>query len=246
MAVTQDQIDDLLGTMEALWRQITPLRQRAVELEAGLTSVQRDYDHEVGQANIKADRLRARKASLQAALARKPPPPPTPPPPPPRRPPPVKEIKPGAILPPPPPEDPRDVRKRALADHIYYFLDSDQEEVIQIIHAVLDDDQRDVGDMLELLPWGEIWKAHADWETLEDQYLRLDQWRSALENRVAYWQRVVRQLETDPRQGLLREMKERSREDWLAFLKKLAGQQEEENERLARQVRVLEEQWQAK
>ena len=247
MVATEKQIQDLLAQIETLLSQIMPWRKKAVNLEAGLAAAKRDYERVVGAANAEASRLSARKASLQAALAAKPAPPPPPPPLRPNPPPDVPKVKPGVALPPPPPEDPRAVRKRALADHIFYFLDDDQEDVLQVLHAIQDDARRDVGDMLELLPWGEIWRARATWETLDDQQRRLASWLAALEIRLDYWQRTLDRLEGgDSRQGLLQEKKVRSAEEWEAYLAELAQDQEDDNARLRQEVQVLDAEWQQK
>jgi hypothetical protein len=246
MAATETQIQDLLAQIETLLGQIVPLREKAATMEAELAAAQRDYERLVGAANAETDLLRARKASLQAALAAKTPPPPPPPPPPPNLPPVVPVVTPGMAPPPPPPEDPRAARKGALADHIFYFLDDDQEDVLQVLHAIQDNARYDVGDMLELLPWGDIWQARAGWETLDDQQRRLLSWLAALETRLDYWQRTLPQLEGDSRQGLLLEKKARNPEEWQDYLTGLARDQEKDNAHLRQEVQVLEIEWQKK
>ncbi len=242
MATMQMQIDNLLTALEALLEQIKPLRQRVAEVEKGLAQAQRDYDLKMSKLNAEADRLEGLKLSLLARLnPRKPPPPPPPPLPGPEPTPLPEVIQSGTPHPPPPTESPRAARKRSLAKHIYYFLDSNQDTVMQVINAVLVDDRRDVGDMLEALSWGDIWKACADWETLENQYDRLNEWYQVLEERLAYWQREMRKQESDRRYYLWQKIQVSSQEEWLAFLNDLARQAEVENARLAHEVEVLEQ-----
>ncbi|NEO33952.1 MAG: hypothetical protein F6K36_26760 [Symploca sp. SIO3C6] len=250
MSVTQTQIEQLLEALKTLLAQISSLRQQTDEIEKDLAQVQGEYDQKLGSLNAEADRLEALKTSLKNRLAQKKPA--------------VapeyisnsttnKVELPPQILetqrdePPPPLENPRSKRKRDLADHIEYFIaESDREPIMQIINAVLANEQQDVGEMLELLSWGEIWTVRAEWETLEEQYARLKSWQEALSERLTYWQNTRHRLEKTPFHGLWQEKRSRSQEDWLAFLDNLAQQQAEGNTRLAHEVEVLEQQWQAK
>lgn len=255
MPVTDDQIRDLLNQLETLVEKIKPLRNRAADLEAQLTQAQRDYDRELGVLNAQVTRLHGRKMALRTAMAggpqRKPTPiqeneaRPTPPPP---------EIDPRSDSPSPLPSqvDPREARKRALWKHLYFFLDTDQlnpdpEQVktIQTINDLVNDGRRDVGDMLEVLVWGDIWKARTDWETVDEQALRLEEWRVALQHRLEYWERATGRLKMDPRQGLLKEMQKGSQE-WGTYLRGLAEQQQRENDQLAREISILEDERRAK
>ena len=252
MPVTQTHIEQLLQALKSILDQIAPLRQQAADLETELAQVQLDYDQELGDLNAEAARLEALKILLRAHLAQRevapivqaplPVPDPTPPP--------VVADSPvvlGDTPLSPPPEDPRAARKRALADHIEYFLaDSDREIVMQLINAVLIDDRRDIADMLESLAWGPIWMARADWETLEDHHSRLEGWRQALADRLTYWQNEVRRLKSDQRHGLLLERKSRTPEEWQAYLDQMALEQQAEIDNLTHEVAVLEQQWQAK
>jgi hypothetical protein len=248
MVTTEQQIQTVLNQIQTLLAQIVPLREQAAKLEAELAAAQRDYERVVGAANLEASRLRARKASLQAALAARLTPPPVPPPTSPPFNPPrgVVGIGPGNQPPPPPVEDPRAARKRALADYIFYFLDDEQEAVLRDLHAIQDDARYDVGDMLELLPWGDIWQARAGWETLDDQRQRLSSWLAALQTRRDYWQRALDHLEDDSRQGLLQGKASQSAEGWQEYLAGLALDQDRDNARLRQEVQVLEDEWQKK
>jgi hypothetical protein len=257
MPVTDDEISGLKTQLESLVGKIKPLRERSAILEAQLAQAQRDYDRELGVLNAEAIRLSGRKTALRAALAGNDthrPMPILPPDPGPTPPPPV--IDPGPHPSPVPlaqREDPREARKRALWKHLYEVMDPDQPDpdpekiqTIQAIHAMVRDDQRDVGDMLEVLAWGDVWKVRGEWETVEEQARRLDEWRTALQQRLKFWEQAVGRLEKDPRQGLLNEMQKGSQQQWLAYLKKLAGQQQTENESLRHEVTELENEWRLK
>ena len=248
MSVTETQIEQLLEALNTLLAQISSLRQQAKEVEKDLAQAQGEYDQKLGSLYAEADRLEALKTSLRNRLA------------------PKKTVAPSYIgnsttaqvkLPPqiletqieepPPLENPRIKRKRDLADHIEYFIaESDREPIMQIINAVLANEQQDVGEMLELLNWGDIWTVRADWETLEDHYTRLQGWQEALTERLTYWQLKQHPSKSTPFYSLWQEKRSRSQESWLAFLDNLAQQQAEENSRLAHEVEVLEQQWQAK
>lgn len=258
MVISQSQIDGLLEILNSLLEQITPRRLALAELTKELAQVQQEYDKIVGQHNAERDRLLALKDSLKERLAgqRLPTgekfttfvPQPT-------APPQVidvelSEVSEGSVPfasppPPPPPESPRTMRKRALADHIYYFVEPSQRAIImQTLNSIFVDEQGDVGDMLERLAWGPIWAARADWEPLEEQYARLEGWRQALEKRLTYWQGQERQLQNDLRMSLWQERQARSHSEWLAFLEGLAEKQRADNQRLANEVALLEQAWQ--
>ncbi len=243
----QTQIDDLLNKLKLNLEEITRLRSQAADLEKSLAEVQHDYEQKLGPLNAEADRLEGLKLSLRARLARQDVSPPkrehsetaaTPP---------QEVIEPdsaGPKPPPPPPKDPRAARKRALADHVISFVSGEEmETVMQVVNAILDDERRDIGDMLELIPWGDIWTARAEvWETLDLQYERLREWDQGLTTRLTYWQGQIQRLEDDDRHGLLQEMQSRSRPDWLAYLDDLAQKQTKINEESSREVQFLEQQ----
>lgn len=256
MTISSQQIDALFATLKALLDQIAPLRVQVGTMEDGMAKAQRDYDRHLGELNREADDLAARKAFLEQRLAAPASPDPVLPvpiddladhagviPPPPLVGP-EEESEPDQPAPPAPPEDPRFRRKRVLADHIYYFLESSQDAVMQVINAVLDNEHCDMGDMLELLGWGSIWMARAEWETLENHVTRLDGWRQALEERLAFWHNKLNFLEQDPRYALWQAMAATSGEAWQTFLRDRASEQAAENARLAHEVAVLEAQWQ--
>jgi hypothetical protein len=229
------------------------VRQQTKKLEEELAKVKQDYNQKLGPLNQEADSLEALKSSLKYRLMQ-------------NQKSPVKEEQlppreqgngievntPPEILedtsPKPPPISPEDLRrqrKRTLADYVEYFIaDSEREPILQLLNAVLHDDRRDLGDMLELLSWGEIWTVRADWETLEEQYSRLQEWQQALSERLTYWQGAQRQLETTSAYGLWQEKRSRSPEEWLPYLEGLAQKQVAENERLAHEVAILEQELQ--
>jgi hypothetical protein len=243
MAVSEVQIEVLLETLEMLLKQIQPLRVRVDEIEKGLAQTQREYEQRLSQANAEADRLEAARLSVLARLNREAAPPPAPLPPiiEPTPPAPIVDLEsePGLLSPAPPPESPRAKRKRTLLDYIFNFTDTGP--VIEKINALVDDDRRDMGEMLELLAWGEIWKARTNWETLDEQWQRLDQWRAALEQRVTYWTNEKKHLEDDQRYGLWDRKSELSENQWKDFLDELFRRQEADNARLSNEVAKLEE-----
>ena len=248
MIQTQTTVKTLLNTLKALLAEVTALRQESDELGKCLADVQREYEEKFNSLNLENQRLEALKSSLKSRLARKPQYPQQP----------AKNNDDSEIqsppptfeksLPPPlPPEKSHIRRKRALADHIEYFIsDSNREPMMQILNAVLADDDRDLGHMLELLSWGEIWTARAEWETLEEQYNRLQEWEIALSERLEYWQQFLNSQQNNSYYGLLQERKTRSSQEWAEFLNELDQQQKEENERLAHEVSILEQELQKK
>lgn len=246
MAATEADINALLDTLEALLKQIEPLRRSVHETEKGLEQTQREYDQKLGQANAEADRLEAEKNALKARLNRQnvAPPAPRPPLPEPVAPPAVADIRiePQLPIPPPPQESLRRKSKRALLDYIFSFTDTGP--VIEQIHALVDDDGRDMGEMLELLAWGEIWKTRTRWESIEQQWQRLDEWRVALEQRLAYWTQERRHLADDTRYSLWQRRSELVESEWRALLDDLLSRQETDNKRAATEVAALNEQWQ--
>ncbi|MCP4676339.1 MAG: hypothetical protein GY854_12665 [Deltaproteobacteria bacterium] len=249
------KIQDILTRLETLLDEVGQLRQRYVNLEKNLHRAERDYDSIIGLLNAEADRLRACVRTLTARLAHRP----------------QTHIDPGPTLdttvpasPPTPDEVPAGddsypletapcfepslaADKRSLADHIEYFVQpADREWVMGVLNAVLVNDQKGVGEMLELVEWGDIWTARAEWESSEDQYRRLVEWRAALADRLEYWQSEFHRLENDPRYDLLVKMREKDRADWLRELEQLARDQEKENEILAQKVADLERAWQTR
>ncbi|MFO1432830.1 MAG: hypothetical protein U1F76_22375 [Candidatus Competibacteraceae bacterium] len=249
MIITQDQINNLLAILKGLLNLIMPLRQQVSELELGLTQVQRDYECQMSSINAEADRLETLIISLRSRLAGR------------KAPKVSSDNKPYSKdvpkiqslpeksepirveMPPPPPEDPRIKRKRALADHIFYFMDGDQKTLMEEINVALSDSQQDVGNMLERLTWGDIWTVRAAWESLEDQYVRLDGWREALDERRAYWQTRLSGIEGDPNYHLLIKMREMGQEAWLSDLNKLAQDRQADNAKLVQEVALLEQEW---
>jgi DNA anti-recombination protein RmuC len=255
MLVTPSGIDEVLEELKDLLDQITDLRDRVRNLEnemdEELNQAQQEYEEKLGSLNAEAARLRHQKGSLKTRLdqLRKsrgssdtiPLPPAD-----------IPEVAPPKPIlskktsdpPEPPPLDPRMVRKRALADHIYYFADPDQETVVQQINAILSDESASLGEMLELLAWGDIWKARADWESLRMQYERLKEWQSGLEVRLDYWKCQLREIESGERYSLW-ETKSQGERRWQDFLEEVAEKQRAENRQLAHEVTVLRQELQS-
>lgn len=255
MIVTQTRIDEILTTLKALREQIEVLKARvaelmATEMEAALAQAHEEYEARLKPFNEEASRLRNERAVLQMRLSQLAANPATVGPRPAESPDiaapePVPTFEnPEAPLPPPPP-DPRGERKRKLADYIYIFLPQEQEEaVMQVINAILVDENKDIGDILEALAWGDIWSTRAGDESLEAQYARLNEWCVALEGRVTYWKTRVQSLESESRYDLWK-VKKQGEAQWQALLEDLIQKQTTENERLAHEVTVLEQQLQA-
>ena len=238
-AQLEAEIQELLDELKVFLDEITSLRQHVATAEAGLVLVQRDYEQKLHAANAEADRLELLLSSLQARLVGRQPPSP-PPDPQPSPPPALVTSAPGAVAD-IPSEPPEAVRKRELVAHIRYF--TDDQTVIERINALLKDPERDVGDLLELLPWGDIWCARAaDWETTADQLARLTTWRKALQERLTHWKREVHRLEKDTRYPLLVRKVASSMKDWQSYLDELARKQLAENADLAREIEMLQEQ----
>jgi hypothetical protein len=238
-AQLEAEIEELLNELKVVLDEITSLRQRAATVEAGLVLVQRDYEKKLHAANAEADRLELLLSSLQARLAGGQPP--SPPPDPQPSPPPALVTNAPEVVADIPSEPPEAVRKRELVAHIRYF--TDDQTVIERLNALLKDPERDVGDLLELLPWGDIWWARAaDWETMADQFARLTTWREALQERLTHWKLEIHRLEEDSRYPLLVRKEASSVKDWHSYLGELARKQLAENARLAREIEILQEQ----
>ena len=227
------------------------MRQQTKELEEELAKVQQDYNQKMSSLHQETDRLETLKNSLKYRLM--PNQTSTPPSSPPKQDNKIEVQPPPEVLedtsPKPPPISPeesrRQQRKRILADHVEYFIaESDREPILQLLNAVLHDEKRDLGDMLEQLSWGEIWTLRAEWESGEEQYTRLQEWQQALSERLTYWEGSLRQLETSSAYELWQEKRSRSSQEWLSYLEELAVQQAEENERLAHAVAILEQELQ--
>jgi hypothetical protein len=248
MAVTQVQIDQLLGRIEVLHGELSIVRRQALALEEAYDVAKRDYELKLGGVNAEAARLEGLRDSLAARLRGVSQPLPPRPEPPVVQPPPVfiGDTQPAKIVPPVPVKNPRTERKRVLLDYLYYFTDDAQMAHITRFNAVLDDDQHDVGDLLEALEWGDIWRARYEWESLDAQHARLEGWRVALVAQLTHWkERLSRQSEGQF--SALRERREKlTPEQWAAFLDNLAEVQREQNRTLAEKVTELEQRWRAR
>ncbi len=249
MKTIESEIDNLFGRLKRLVNQVSRLRREVETREKELDYVQREYDRVVGPFNEESDRLDSLKMFLRMRLAPSRDDTPSPDQPPneveaPRAPPETLfDDGPGSPAPtlPPHPEDPRTKRKRTLADHIDLFVASEEREtVMEVINAILGDDRRDTGDMLEVLSWGDIWTARPAWETPEQQLERLRDWESVVNERLAYWKTRSKELNKDLRHGLLKEMKSRKPTEWKVYLDQLARKQEDYNKKISREIDLLE------
>jgi hypothetical protein len=248
MTATEDAIQTLISTLKALLERIGPLRRQVAALDTELAALQRDYEQKLAGPNAERDKLMGAQRTLQARLQAR------------SRPAPEVTVQPVVSVapvapattttpapdpePPAPQLDPRLVRKRRLAEHIYELIAADQEEqVMQRVNPIVVDSSQDIGSILEILEWGTIWELPSRRETSEQQRERLAEWHEALEKRPAYWEGELRRLESDSRRDLLEDKRSLSRADWLAYLDELAREQATENDRLRHEVAVLEEQW---
>lgn len=243
---TQIEIEQILATLRSLLEEVTLLRQQVIDLQAKLDIITHDYDLKLGKLDIEVSQLESRRKQLTALLAG-------------RQQLPrsvssqdslaevtkvsVRDSRPLIPL----PESPRTQQKRVIADHIFLFVASDQESIVmREINALLTDERRNMGDMLEILKWGAIWTSRASWETLEKQYDRLHGWNLALQQRLADWHHEICQLKADWRYTFWEKKVSLSPEGWEGFLNDLARQQEKTIENLAHKVKVLEQECQKK
>ncbi len=234
----QDTINQQLKQLRLKQEQVSALRLHVGELEKLLATVKDDYERVLAPLNQEATRLERRIASLRAGLQKKPLAPAI-------RTRPIPSVKPPITRQQQaraPKRSARAVCKGVLADHIESMIeDAARDQVMPLINAVLADERRDLGDMLELMPWGSIWTNRTPWETAEEQSARLDLWAKELTARQTYWQKRLNRLESDPAHGLLAEKAENSAEAWQLFLASLADSQEQKNKRLQAEIDFLEE-----
>jgi hypothetical protein len=243
-------VQTLHNALKDLLSQITPLRQEAAELQEGLDRVKRDYEPRLGELNDRREELETLMDALKAQLAGEPETPPErkspvdddngvqPP-----EPVPDSDTQDDEKMPEPLPavKDKREERKRDIADHIESLLSYDDWSVVmEDVNAILADPRRDVGDMLELVPWGDFWTQRAEWETPDEQLVRLVWWQEVLEGRLAHWQDELRRLKAEDHYRLWLRLKQLSRQEWLRLLDDMARMQKEENDELERQVAVLQ------
>jgi hypothetical protein len=251
--ITEKQIQEILLGLKELLERIDLLRQKSVDIEQGLTETKRRYDERLGDLNAEEERLRVLSYSLRARLQEKPvnnsltttysPP---------------DMFSPEPVEPPPPvgpdpslqnlyskSDEIRRHRKQKIADHIYYFIDPSQENVLKVINSMLVSESADVGEMLERIIWGPIWSERADWETLDDQYQRLSEWQQSLRDRMTYREAIIYNLERDTCYALWLEWI-KGEDQWNQFLEELVRKQQAENERLIHEVSVLEAELQSR
>ena len=99
-----------------------------------------------------------------------------------------------------------------------------------------------MGELLELLAWGPIWEARTSWESLDEQWQRLDEWRVALEQRLAYWTQESTRLANHP---LWQRRSESSESEWQSMLEDLLNRQLADNRRVEDEIAELTVEWQA-
>lgn len=232
------QTDKALARIEELLRKIGPLREKAAALIRALEEAQHDYDKVVGPVNQEAIRLEAAIAHLRRALVGTP-----------TRP--IEEpLHEHAQITPPrrwddavepisaPDIDER--RKRSIADHVLYFAADENDPIVVLMNSMLSKPDRESGEMLELIAWGDIWRAAPDWETDSDRLERLYSWQMELEGRLKHWEGEIHRLTGDSRYQLAVKKQELSESKWRAYLNGIALDQAAENHRLAQELKILE------
>jgi len=251
------QVQNILKNLKELVNQIYLLRQQSADIEKGMKEVKQRYDEALGGLNTEAERLEVLRYSLRARLQE------------------VQVTIQGEMELPVQPlsddnfvgqqinatplddivnsltetplslEDTRRHRKLKLIDHVFSFADPSQDNIIKVMNAILVDESTDIGEMLESLAWGEIWSARAEWESVQEQYQRLLEWKQALKDRIVYWEAIIQNLEHDSCYALWIEWK-KGENQWNLFLKELVQKQEVENKRLSKEVSILEDELHSK
>ena len=233
-------IQQRLDQLKALLERVGEARGAVSDLEQRLSRIGRDYERVVAPFNEEADRLEAFIRALRFRLERR-----TEPLPPPQSTadlsvtPPAPVLSGTDVVPPPPRVDASRTRKNDLADHIESFTGA-YETVMPLINRILADGQRDLGDMLELLPWGDVWTRRTAWEDDASQTERLTRWHTALTERLQYWEERLEHLKSDSSFGLLCEQ-ERDPGGWQIYLETIAARQETENRQKRSEIAVLEQ-----
>jgi hypothetical protein len=243
MAKTEADVNTLLKKLEALCLQIKTLRENVSETAKGIAQTQQEVDLKLSQAQAEGDRLNSERSALLARLKpeelRGGDPPPEAPVEPVARPVvPDFGAEPRVKLAPVPLESLRRKSKRALVDFLYFF---DPGPVIEQITPLVDDEGREVGEILELLAWGPIWEARTSWESPDLQWQRLDEWRVALEQRLAYW---TEERVRVANHSLWQQRSESSESEWQLMLEQLLSSQLADNQRVAAEIAKLDAQWQ--
>jgi len=139
-------------------------------------------------------------------------------------------------------EDPDTVAKDILIEHAYRVLDpmvnpKDAQEIGRL-QGLVSNPATTLGEVLETLPWGAIWKQKGQQETLADQWQRLCTWEQALQNQLALLEKGEERLRRDPRYGLWERRRE-GPEAWEQFQQQSAGQFEQDLEELKDQLQEL-------
>lgn len=238
----EERLDQVLAAIAELLARIERSRTEITTLELELREVGEEYKQHLGDLNARARELDRQISELRSKLAKVI----------------LSAVVPVVrpIIPVAPGEesapsgrkrDPRFERKMALVDHLLLFMDTDQSSSILLrLNAMVNDDSKEVGEMLELIPGNsEIWALQADTETLEEQLIRLQEWQRELEERTLFWQQIVARLSADDYYGLLLEKWARGG-SWFAYLDDLAQQQSRENAEKEIVVQELQAEYEAR
>ena len=243
-----DQIKTLLG-------EITPLRERAGTLAADLGKAKALYNEKLRPLKKEGDELRSKIMTLNTRRAGKTPRPVTGPPKPPEptgvRPPkpfvPVDTTKPPSAT----PRNFRLERKRALHDHVSWVMGHRRQKAaeMQEITALLADESADVGDMLELIPWGEegrFWKERPTYQKPEEQAAQLEDWVSALQGRLSFWKNKIAELQEEATLAEYAHLMTTDLDKQRIYLEEEMKRMAAENQNLATQASELERMIQTK
>jgi len=237
------EIEEALARIEQLLAEIEPYRQQCGTMMRNLDEAHREYEEVIGAANRESVRLENAIAytrwqlSGHAAAERLPEPPPL------GQPaawvtsPQTWDAVPGVTA----AEDLRAARKRWIADHVLYFAATDTDPIVVLINNMLTRPEHGPGEMLEVIKWGEIWKAAPDWESEEDRLARLNSWLEELESRLDYWKARTKQLTAD--YALAAKRTNSTPVEWRAWLAGLAAKQEAENSRRTADLELLQAEW---
>jgi hypothetical protein len=238
------EIADTLVRIEELLGKIAPLRQKAAATIQALDQTQSEYEEVVGPSDRESIRLEAaiahaRRLLAGAAVHRA-----------------VEAVeedtepgRPATVTPPRgweaspeqiPETDVQAVRKRSIADHVLYFAAGENDPVVVLMNSMLTKPEQGAGEMLELIAWGDIWKAAADWESEAERLDRLRLWQRELESRLDYWNGQIHLLARDSRHALMVRKLKLTRARWRAYLSEIAREQELDNAQRGNELDVLE------
>ena len=241
-SITQEDVNTLLTRLKALRKQITDARAALAPLEEKLTLVFKDYQAVVGQLRREAQQLQAEiyvlrdqiegvsrdrgiytpRFDLEIPESRH-----------------GGEITPTIV-------DPEALDKDTLLEHLVRVLDpmlnSEDADLLAHMQGMCKNPTTRLIDVLEQLPWGEVWMVRGSHETLAIQYRRLSVWERSLANQLRSLSRETERLHKDSRYGLW-EQYQKGAQAWQEFLQQAVKQQQEYKAELAEEVKRLRAEW---